>query len=85
MSELVAGVQAAEHLLSRGVTRPVFVDHGTPIGGGVTQGWAAGRWAGFNATMSARLGVSPARVPIGVVGDAWARTAASRRSPSLCT
>ena len=72
MSELVAGVQAAEHLLSRGVTRPVFVDHGTPIGGGATQGWAAGRWAGFNATMSARLGVSPARVPIGVVGDAWA-------------
>ena len=51
--------------------RPIFVDHGTPIGGGLPEGWAAGRWAGFSSTFLSRTGHLPAWLPIKEATPGW--------------
>ena len=65
MDEELAGEQAALRLLSSGATRLAFIDHGTPIGGGPSQAFSQGRWAGFNRTIVRALGIEPARIPLG--------------------
>lgn len=62
------GELAAKFMLERNVTRPVFVDHGTPIGAvgrDEQMSWAIGRHNGFARVIKERLGFEPVHLPIG--------------------
>ena len=70
-NDVLAGRLAAERMLGVGVREPIFVDHGTPIGGGETQKFALDRWRGFSGAFEAALNVTPSRVAIGAVPLGW--------------
>jgi hypothetical protein len=70
-NDVLAGQLAAERMLSVGVRQPIFVDHGTPVGGGDTQKFALDRWRGFSGAFEAALNVTPSRVAIGAMPLGW--------------
>jgi len=50
--------------------RPIYIDHGTPIGSTVSEPWALARWRGFRNVFAAK-GIEVAHLPIGGPAGAW--------------
>ena len=71
-NEVEGGAAAARALIARGVTKPVFIEHGTPPNGVFctayhvankvpcdSPAWAIHRFGGFNKTFVEELGIHP--------------------------
>ena len=65
MHEVQAGVKAAEYMIARNVSNPLFVGHGSPPTMQIDRvqydapAWERDRWIGFNKTFVEKTGIHP--------------------------